>query len=149
MIGFAFDLVVEHVVKPQQDEARGELRAYYDPDAQPLDVHAQEIDARATTSRIVGYEIGGGLTVRHEIVVGINVGHGDPVEARRLRDLIVLDVVRRLFAAEAIAQAVDGETGQYVAAVDLGPVDYSPLGTASDTNESALLTVLIDVQIDG
>jgi hypothetical protein len=152
VIGYAFGLLVEHVVAPQDDEALGERRTYNDPDARPLDVSPQELDVRAVSSRIVSYEIGGGFTVRHTISVALDVQHGDPAEARRLRDLIVLDLVKRALVGtgrDGFANAApEAGTGQYVAAVAIGDIDYTPLGE-STTNESAVVPFLIDTQIDG
>lgn len=150
MIGFAYDLLVDHVLAPQAAAPTpAERRAYLDPDAVALDVEAQEIDVLSTSSAPVAgtQEIGGGVEVRHTISVAVDVQHGDRVEARRLRDLIALDLVLRLLDARGVIEdAVDATTGQYVTRVGWS-VDYTPLGT-SDTNESATLTFTIDTQLD-
>lgn len=150
MIGFAYDLLVDHVLAPQAAEpVPAERRAYLDPEATPIDVEAQEIDVLATSSAPIAgtEEIGGGVEVRHTISVGLDVQHGDRAEARRLRDLIALDLVlRALDSRGVIESAVDATTGQYVTRLGWA-IDYTPLGTG-DTNESATLTFTIDTQLD-
>ena len=148
MIGFAVDLLVEHVLAGQLDPAAGEGRVYRGGDDRPVDVNAQEVDVRPLTSRVVRYEIGGSVTFRHVVSLAVNVQHGDADEAVRLRDLIVLDLVLRSLAARPeILGATDPATGQEVEAIEV-EVDYRPLGI-SDTSESAVLVFSLDVTVRG
>lgn len=148
MIGFARRLLVEHVLAPQSDEARGERRAFLSDSEPELGVSAQEIDLLATTTRPLTYEIGGGMELRHEVSVAVVVQHGDPREAVRLRDLIVLDLcVRAVDAWPAIAQEEDVDVpGHYPTRLGWS-VDWRPL-TVADTNESATITYTLDTQLD-
>lgn len=147
MIGFARNLVETLVVEPQTlDTVDEERRIYLDPESRPIGSDPQEADVRALTSRPLSYEIGGGVEIRHTISVAVDVAHGDPVEALRRRDLIVLDLIlRTVDQLEAIAAASDEETGQYVTRLTW-EVDYRPLGS-SDTNESAVITFDLDVEL--
>ena len=148
MIGFARRLIVDHVLTPQTLEVRGETRAFLDPESRPLDSNAQELDLLATTTRPIGGEIGGGLELRHEVSVAVAVQHGDPVEAIRLRDAIVLELcLRARDSWDAIAQEVDAGSGQYAVAFAWS-VDWRPLGI-DDTNETATITFTVDTQLDG
>lgn len=148
MIGFVTGLLVEHVLDPQADPARGELRAFRDPTSTPLDVDAQEIDLLPLSTSVVGWEIGGTVLLRHRVDAAVDVQHGDPAEARRLRDGIVLDLVRRLLAARGeIVSAVDVASGEAVTTVEV-EVDYRPLGVDT-ANESATLTFTLDTTLDG
>lgn len=148
MIGWVQGLLELHVVLPQAtDPVPAERRAYLDPTAAPVDVRPQEIDVRALSTVPIGYEIGGGLELRHTIEVAVDVQHGDATESRRLRDLIVLDLaLRALDVRDEIGAATDPTTGQTVTRVDWS-VDYRPLGT-SDTNESGVLTFTVDTILD-
>lgn len=148
MIGFARSLVVDHVLEPQTLEERGETRAYLDPDSRPLDTHPQEIDLLAVSTRPLSFEIGDGMSLRHEVSVAVVVQHGDPPEAIRLRDLIVLELcLRARDAWPAIAQLVDPATGQYAERFEWA-VDWRPL-VVDTPNESATITFTIDTQLDG
>lgn len=149
MIGYPFELLREHVVAPQDDEALGERRVYLDPQAAPLNTDAQEIDLRALATVQTGRaEIGGTIELRHTIAVGLNVQHGDPEQSRRLRDLILLDLILRLrdVGVNLIGDR-DEATGQEITEIKWA-VDYRPFGV-SDTNESATMTVTIETNLDG
>lgn len=148
MIGFLYDLVVENIVAPQDDEALGEKRVHLDPDAMPLDVEAQEIDVRALTTVPTGrFEIGGTTEFRHTILIGLDVKHTVGAESRRLRDLILTDLVLRIrdVGFDLIGQR-DEDTGQEITGLSFS-IDYRPAGLG-DTNESATLTVTIETFLD-
>ena len=151
MIGYARGLLVDLVLTPQADlgVVDAERLAYVDPDSRPLDVEAQELDVRAASTAVVGWQIGGSVTVRHTISVALDVAHGDPAQALRLRDAIVLDLVLRYLdpdVREAFYSTPDPAGAQEITRLDLAPVDYAPLGV-SDTNESAVLTFVLDAEI--
>lgn len=148
MIGFAQALIESLVVAPQDTaDTPDDRRVYLDPESAPIDATPQEVDVRAVTTVPLRYEIGGGLEVRHTIAVAVDVQHGDPVEARRRRDLITLDLcLRALDRRHEILSAVDPETGQYPTQVEWS-VDWTPLGTGT-TNESAVVTFTLDAEID-
>jgi hypothetical protein len=147
VIAFARSVILEHVLEPQQLEERGELRAFLDPEAMPLDTRPQEIDLLNVTTRPGSFEIGNGLTLRHEISVGIAVAHGDRVEGRRLLDGIVLELcLRALDSWDEIGQEVDPASGQYVTALTWA-IDWRPL-PLDTPNESATITFSIDTQLD-
>jgi hypothetical protein len=146
VIGYARGIVVDRVLVPQSDKARGETRAFLDPDSRPLDVEPQELDLLAVTTRPLEEEIGGGMTLRHEIGVALVVQHGRQSEAVRLRDAIALELVLRF------VDVLDGEipsdpaTGQYVTGRSWS-IDYRPL--IPDTpNEAATISFVIDTQLD-
>lgn len=148
MIGFPFELILEHVVRPQDDATLGERRVYLDPEAAPINVEAQEIDARALTTRPTGVaEIGGTIELRHTILIGLDVQHGDANESLRLRDLILLDLILRLVAAADLIGERDEATRQEISGLSWA-IDYRPAG-GGDTNESATITVTIDSLLDG
>lgn len=146
MIGFAVDLIVDNVIAPQELEERGELRVYRDPEARPIDAHPQEIDLLGVTTRPLEWEIGGGVSLRHEVSVAVVVAHGDPAEGRRLLNGIVTDLVlRTLDAWTTIAQEV-GPAGEYPTRLDFA-IDWR--GLPLDTpNDSATITFVVDVQLD-
>ena len=149
MIGYPYDLLVEHVLQPQGEASRGELRAVLDPDAAPLDVDPQEIDARAISTQPVAYEVGGGLEVVHRLSVVVNVQHGDPGKARERRDAIALEVALRAVAAvDAMVNADDPAGRQQIERVTWS-VDYVPLlgSTDRDTNESATFTFDVTARV--
>lgn len=150
MIGWAVDLIVEHVVTPQTyGTVPDDRRVYLDPASTPLDADPQEVDVAPVTTRPVSYEIGGGVEVEHVVSVAVDVQHGDPVESRRRRDLIVLDLaLRAVDQLPTLLAAVDPATGQAATRVEWA-VDYAPLTTGeSDTNESAVVTFTITAQLD-
>jgi hypothetical protein len=148
MIAWLVDLLDTEILEPQGDEARGEKRAIRNPDEEALDVEAQSLDVRPITTVPIGYEIGGSVELQHTIAVAVDVQHGDPAEAARLRDAIVLDLILRTRTARAaIAAATDPATGQSVDRIDWS-IDWRPLGVG-DTNESAVLTFTIDTTLDG
>lgn len=148
MIGFPRRLLVDHVLTPQGDEALGERRAFLAEVEQEIGIQAQELDLLGLTTRPLAYEIGGGVELRHEISVAVVVQHGDPVEARRIRDLIVLDLcLRAIDASSVLANDEDPDVaGHYLTAIRWA-VDWRPL-TIDDTNETATLTFTIDTQLD-
>lgn len=147
MIGFARSVIVDEILVPQGDEVRGETRAFLDPEAAPLDVEAQELDLLAVTTRPIGFEIGGGVELRHEVSVAVDVQHADRAEAIRLRDLIVLELCLRARDREdAIRQLVDPTTDQYVTAIGWS-IDWRPF-SIDTPNESATITFTIDTQLD-
>lgn len=150
MIGFAQGLIEDLIVRPQDTpDTDDDRRIYLDPDSAPIDSTPQEVDVIPMTTTPLRYEIGGSLEVRHRIDVAVDVQHGSFAEARRRRDLIVLDLcLRALWNVEAIMSAVDPETGQYPTGLEWS-VNYLPLGTtATGSNESATITFTVDVQID-
>jgi len=150
VIGYVRQLLDELVLAPQNDPAAvpdRTRRAVLDATESPIDVEASELDTLALRSTPVAADLAGGITVRHELDVAVAVRHGDPLEAIRLRDLIVLDLVMRFRAADFVNVAPDLETGQQVTR-GTWAVDYRPLGL-EDTRETATLTFTFDVEIDG
>lgn len=147
MIGFVRDLLDEIVLEPQATVDETERRATLHPDAGELDVVAQQLDVLALTTEPVSFEIGGGMTLRHRLDVAVVVQHGDPAEAVRIRDLIVLDLCLRAYdEVAAFEDARDTATGQYV--TDLRwSVDYRPL-SIDTPNESATIMFVVDTQLD-
>lgn len=147
MIGFVRNFLIDLVLEPQSDEAMGERRAFLDPESRPLDVEAQEIDLLGLSTAPVSYEIGGGMELRHTISAAVEVAHGDPAEAIRLRDAIVLDLVLRcLDNLDAIYALRDPATGQYATRVEW-TVDYRPF-TIDTPNENATITFTVDTTLD-
>lgn len=148
MIGFVQGLIETLIVAPQSSsDLDDDRRVYLDPEAAPIDAAPQEVDVRPVRTVPLTYEIGGGMQVRHTVSVAVDVQHGDPLESRRRRDLIILDLcLRTLDVRSAIYSAVDPESGQYPTGIEW-TVDYRPLGT-SDTNESAVVTFDVTVEID-
>lgn len=150
MIGWIRQLVVDHVLAPQGDPSiPAERRAYVDPESRPLGSEAVELDVLATTTRPLAEEIGGGFALRHELDVGLEVQHGDPAEATRLRDAIVLDLVMRLTdpaTLDTFGTGSDPATGQYVTRTGW-VVSYAPL-VADTPNEYARLTITVETQLD-
>lgn len=150
MIAFPRRLIVDHVLTPQGLEERGETRAILSGAEAELGVVAQEIDLLATTTRPLGYEIGGGVELRHEISVAVVVQHGDPAEAVRLRDAIVLELcLRALDVWSTIAQETDPgvPAGAHYPTRLAWSIDWRPLAI-SDTNETATITFTLDTQLD-
>lgn len=150
MIAFAHDLLVEHLLQPQTLEGRGETRVTLDLASMPIGTDVQEIDVRDMRTRPVAYEIGGSVQLRHTVDVALEVRHGDALEARRLRDLILTEIMVRLVrgGSAAMRSAEDTETGQQVESVAVS-IDYTRPLPATDTNETATLVFDVDVTLDG
>lgn len=149
MIGYPRRLIVDHVLTPQGDPDRGELRALLDVSSVELDVVAQSLDLMAVTSRPVSEEIGGGMIVRHAISCAVVVQHGDLAEAERIRDAITLDVVMRFRAAWAdMVNDTAGADGQTLAGHGW-EVDYRPLRRFAGTTETATVVFTLDTDVPG
>jgi len=149
VIGFPRSLLVDNVLTPQGDAARGETRAILSGSEAEIDLQSQELDVLATSSVPIRWEIGGSLEVRHTISVAVVVQHGDPAEASRLRDAIVLELILRATSQatrNALANAADPAGVQEFA--DLGwSIDYRPL-RIDTPNENATITFSIDTRLD-
>lgn len=149
MIGFPRALLVDNVLTPQGDAARGETRAILSGSEAEIDLQSQELDVLATGSVPTAWEIGGSLEIRHTISVAVVVQHGDLLEASRLRDAIVLELILRATSRatrNALANAVDPAGVQEFA--DLGwSIDYRPL-RLDTPNENATITFAIDTRLD-
>lgn len=101
MIGPVVAAVRDHVVTPQTlDTVPAERRLVLDPAAAPIDAAPQTVEVVAVSSTPMEAEIGGGVSVRHDVDVVVTVEHGDMAEAFRLRDLITTDLVLRAVAVD-------------------------------------------------
>lgn len=149
MTGYLIAKLRELVLDPQATVGTVERRAYVDPDGTPVTANAQEIDVAAMSTVIIGETTGRSLDLRHTLSVLLSVEHGDPVEATRLRDAIVVDlVVRFLTTRPALLAAVDPASGQYGTDASL-EVSYAPLDVIPDALiEYATLTVTVDTTLD-
>lgn len=149
MTGYLIAALRELVLDPQATVDVEERRAFVDPDAIPLNVNAQELDVAPVSTIVLAESTGGSIELRHTISAALSVEHGDPVEARRLRDAIVVDLVRRFYATRGdLLAVVDAPSGQYGTDATL-EVSYAPLDVADDIlAEYATLTITVDTTLD-
>lgn len=152
MIGPVVHLVRDLIVTPQTaDDVPADRRLYLDPDAVPIDVHAQTAEVVAGTTVPTGVEIGAGHAVphvRHEVDVIVQIEHADPVEALRRRDAVVLDLYLRAVAADWHGTTLEG---QQLDAPPLPTVRYAE-GAADDPDTLgayAVLTFPVDATVHG
>lgn len=140
MIGYVRDLLVRLILDPQtKSPTLEELRVVYDVDNAPLDVAPQSVAYLPVRTVPIAYDVGGGMEVRHELEVVLDVQHGDHRKAEEILGLIVTDLTRRVMtrAGDFYAAAPDEETGQTVSKVTC-EVDWRPVVVYSNTpNASA------------
>lgn len=147
MIGWIQAAIEEHVLTPQATVVVPEYRAAIDPDGSGLTVSAAELDVLPLTTRPLSFEIGGGMALEHRLDVALEVTHGDTVQARRIRDRIVLDLFLRLLdATPTLSALVDPDSGQYLTKLTCD-VSYVPL-TLATTSEHARLSIVVETQLD-
>jgi hypothetical protein len=154
VIGWVLDLLEEHVLTPITVEAADpgvpeEFRVVLDPESTPIDVEPQEVDVTPITTVPVESDLTGSLVLRHTIIVAVDVQHGDPAEARRLRDGIVLHLIlsAQAHAPDMFAAAADAASGQYVVAANWG-IDWRPVVVIDTPIESAVVTFTVDTVLD-
>lgn len=153
MIGYARRLLTTHVLTPQAAVATVERRAVLlDSDTVELGIVAQQLDMAEVSSTPIPErtEIGGTLTISHVLSVAVNVQHGDRLEARRIRDLIVIDLVARAtLQATRAAMLGTADTDTPAQRFDdlRWSVDYRPL-VVSSPNENAVLVFTLDTVLD-
>lgn len=148
MIEFAETLLIEHVLTPQGEPELGEFRAILAGVELAIDVEAQQLDRLGVRTIPLSFEIGSGFALRHEILIGVVVQHGDRAEAERIRNRIVRDVCLRAFTARSsMAQERDLETGEELSSITWS-IDWRPL-RIDTPNASASVTFVLETQLDG
>lgn len=148
MIGYPKRLLIDHVLAPQGDEARGELRAVLNPNEVELGVEVQNLDLMPVSTRPLQAEIGGGMSVRHELSVRVEVQHGDLTECERLRDGIVLELVTRFMGAWSAMVNDDEDSGGQSLSGSTWRVDYRALRVATPA-ENATVVFTLDADVPG
>ncbi len=147
MIGYLLDGARALLLQPQVDLADPSRTVALDPDSAPVDTEAQTVELVAGSSRVVAYAQGS-LEWRHEIVMVLQVQHGDPEEADRRRDRIVADLTLRWARTRReLLALVDPLTGQY--GTDTGwTVSYAALDRGDPLTAWATMTLTVDTTLD-
>ncbi len=147
MIGYLLDGARTLLLQPQVDLSDPTRTVTLDPESAPVDTEAQTVELVAGSSRVVAYAQGS-LEWRHEIVMVLQVQHGDPAEADRRRDRIVADLTVRWAQQRAsLVDDVDPVTGQY--GTDTGwTVSYAALDRGDPLTAWATITLTVDTTLD-
>ncbi len=147
MIGYLLNGARTLLLQPQADVADPARRVVLDPDSAPVDAEAQTVELVAGSSRMLA-AAQGSLEFRHEIVMVLQVQHGDPVEADRRRDQIVADLTIQWAMRRArLLGLVDPVTGQY--GTDTGwTVSYAALDRGDPLTAWATITLTVDTTLD-
>ncbi len=147
MIGYLLDGTRSLLLQPQAELSDPARTVVLDPDSAPVDTEAQTIEVVADTTRLVGVSQGS-TEWRHTLPIILQVQHGDPAEADRLRDLIVADLtVRWAQTRRQLLALVDQVTGQY--GTDTGwTVSYAALDRGDPLTAWATITLTVDTTLD-